>query len=191
MADWQTYYNQHLSRPPRSLLVKALFFCKNKDSAFDVGAGTLIESKFLLDSGFKKVTAVDSSPEIKNFAKQINDSRLEVHVEPYQDMVLFPNSFDLITASYALPFYGQQGFKEFIEKLIFSLKPGGVFTGQFFGNRDGWNTGIKDMAFQTTEEAKNLLNDLKVELFNEEEKDGTIASGEAKHWHVFHFIAVK
>jgi tellurite methyltransferase len=191
MADWQTYYNQHLSRPPRPLLVKAISFCKNKGTALDVGAGTLIESKFLLDSGFKKVTALDSSPEIENFAKQINDERLKILINPYQDIVLEPNSFDLITASYALPFYGPKGFKEFIEKLIYALKSGGVFTGQFFGNRDGWNLEGKNMAFQTTEEAEDLLKDLKIELFNEEEKDGTVASGEAKHWHVFHFIAIK
>ncbi len=191
MTDWQTYYNQHLSRPPRPLLVKAVSFCKNKDIALDLGAGTLIESKFLLDSGFKKVVALDSSPEIENFAKQLNDERLEVLVNPYQDMVLSPESFDLITASYALPFYGPKGFKEFIEKLISSLKSGGVFTGQLFGNRDGWNINGKNLAFQTIDEAKDLLKDLKVELFKEEEKDGTVASGEAKHWHVFHFVGIK
>ncbi len=191
MSDWKTYYEQHLSRPPRPLLVKAVSFCKNKDTALDLGARTLIESKFLLDSGFKKVVAVDSSPEIKEFADRINDQRLEVMVNAYQDISLPPESFDLINASYALPFYGPKGFNEFVEKLVSSLKPGGVFTGQFFGVRDEWNREGKIMAFQTVEEAKELLKDLHLEIFKEEEKDGTVASGEAKHWHIFHFIAVK
>jgi len=191
MTDWKTYYNQHLSRLPRPLLVKAISFCKTKDTALDVGAGTLIESKFLLDSGFKKVFAIDSSPEIKDFAQKINDPRLEAQVSSYQDLVLAPESYDLITAQYALPFHGPKDFKVFIDKLISSLKPGGVFTGQFFGDKDGWNAAGKNLAFQTTDEARELLKDLNVEEFTEEERDGTVASGEAKHWHVFHFITVK
>jgi cyclopropane fatty-acyl-phospholipid synthase-like methyltransferase len=191
MSDWQTYYNQHLSRSPRPLLIRAVSFCKSRDVALDVGAGTLVESKFLLDSGFKKVVAVDSSSEIKVFAQEINDKRLEVLVNPFQDLVLSSESYDLISAQFALPFYGPKGFEEFIAKLISSLKIGGVFTGQFFGTRDGWNIEEENLAFQTINEAKDLLKALKVEEFTEEEKDGVTASGEAKHWHIFHFITVK
>ncbi|MES2213957.1 MAG: class I SAM-dependent methyltransferase [Patescibacteria group bacterium] len=191
MSDWSIYYKQHLSRPPRPLLVKAVSSCINKDRALELGAGTLIESKFLLDSGFNKVMAIDSSSEIENFAKAINDERLEVQVSAFQDLVLFPENYDLISAQYALPFYGPKGFEDFIQKLIDSLKPGGVFVGQFFGDRDEWNTGKKHLAFQTKEEALALLSGLKIEEFTEEEKEGTVASGEPKHWHVFHFIAIK
>ncbi|MSU45258.1 MAG: class I SAM-dependent methyltransferase [Candidatus Zambryskibacteria bacterium] len=191
MTDWKTYYKEHLSRPPSPLLVKALKFCKNKDLALDLGAGTLIESKFLLDSGFKKVVAVDSSPEVETFAKEINDKRLEVSIIQYKDLILLPDSYDLIIAQFALPFYGPTDFELFIGKLISSLKPDGVFAGQFFGNRDDWKVKGKNLAFQTIDEAKRLLKDLKVEVFSEKEAEGTVASGEAKHWHVFHFIAIK
>ena len=191
MTDWQTYYNQHLSRPPRPILVKAVSFCKFKDVALDLGAGTLVESKYLLDSGFNKVIAVDSSPEFSDFAKNLNDAKLEIRVIPFQDLELPPNTYNLITAQYALPFYGKSDFDNFFEKLIFSLKKDGVFVGQLFGERDGWNDGKKDMAFQTKDEALALLKNLNVVEFSEEEKDGIVASGEPKHWHVFHFIATK
>ncbi len=191
MTDWQTYYNQHLSRPPRPIVVRAVSYCKNKEKALDIGAGTLVESKFLLDSGFSKVVALDSSPEIEDFTKGINDHRLEVKISSFQDLELLPQSYDLITAQYALPFYGPKDFSEFIGKIISSLRDGGVFVGQFFGERDGWNNGKKDMAFQTKEEAQDLLKDLNLVEFVEEEKDGKVASGEGKHWHVFHFIVVK
>lgn len=191
MSDWETYYKHHATRAPREFLVKAVSFSKSKEIALDLGAGTLIESKFLLDSGFKKVVVVDKSPEIKKFAEAINDERLEVLINPFQDLVLEQEKYDLITAQYALPFYGQKGFEDFITRLISSLKPEGVFTGQFFGNKDGWNTPGTSLAFQTAEEARTLLKGLKIEEFVEEDKDGMTAAGEAKHWHVFHFIAVK
>lgn len=191
MTDWKTYYDQHLSRPPRPILVKAVSFCMAKDVAMDLGAGTLIEAKFLLDSGFKKVVAVDSSPEVKEFAKNINDEKLEAVASSFQDLELRPESYDLISAQYALPFYGKEGFKEFIERLISSLKSDGVFVGQLFGDRDEWNTPDKNIAFQTKDEALELLKNLNIKEFDEEDKDGTVASGKQKHWHAFHFIAVK
>ncbi len=191
MTDWQTYYKQHLHRPPRPILVKAVSLCKSKGVALDLGAGTLVESKFLLGSGFNKVIAVDSSAEIKEFAKGITDEMLEVKVTSFQDMELLPDTYDLITAQFALPFYGTEGFDEFVAKLISSLRVGGVFVGQFFGERDGWNNTDRNMAFQTKDQALELLKDLNLVEFVEEEKDGTVATGEAKHWHVFHFIAAK
>ncbi len=191
MTDWQTYYSKHLSRPPRPILVRALSFCKNKGCALDLGAGTLVESKFLLDSGFEKVVSVDSSPEIKEFAKGIVDSRLEIKVSSFQDVELPEEYYDLITAQYALPFYGKEGFNNFFIKLLSSLKKEGVIVGQFFGERDGWNNADKNMTFQTKEEVLGLLHGLTLEEFVEEEKEGLIASGAQKHWHVFHFVGIK
>lgn len=112
-------------------------------------------------------------------------------VNPFRDLVLSPNRFDLISALYALPFYGPKGFGDFIAELVSSLKTGGVFVGQFFGEGDGWNTPDSKLVFQTKDDAEALLKDLDVKEFVEEEKDGTTAAGEAKHWHVFHFIATK
>lgn len=191
MVDGQTYHGRHLSRSPRSLLIKAVSFCKNKDTALDIGAGTLIESKFLLDSGFKRVVAVDNFPKVKIFAEDIDDQRLEVLIMPFKDLVLVPESYDLVTAQYSLLFYGPSGFEEFIKKIISSLKPGGVFTGQFFGIRDGWNVAGRNFAFQEVDKARELLHGLRIEDFVEKEKDSTAVSGEPKRWHVFHFIAVK
>lgn len=112
-------------------------------------------------------------------------------MSPFQDLALSPETYDLISAQYALPFHGPEGFQDFIAKLVFSLKKDGVFVGQFFGDRDGWNTAESKLAFQTKEEALDLLKDLQIKEFVEEEKEAKTAAGEDKHWHVFHFIGVK
>lgn len=191
MSNWQTYYDKHLSRPVRPLVQKAVSFCRHKDFALDLGAGTLVESKFLLDSGFRRVLAVDSSTEIEVFARGLNDERLQVLVNPFRDLVLAPESFDFITAQFALPFYGQQGFEQFFAELLGSLKPDGVITGQLFGERDSWNLPESKLAFHTKQEALKLLSSLDIKEFEEEEKEGTTARNEIKHWHIFHFIALK
>ena len=47
------------------------------------------------------------------------------------------------------------------------------------------------MTFLTREQVDELLSDLKVIEFKEEDKMGNISAGVLKHWHVFHVIAQK
>lgn len=191
MQNWTTYFKKHASRKPREQLVRAVSFCTNKVSALDLGAGTLIESMFLLEAGFEHVTAVDSSPQSVEFAKQLDQERFVLETKTFNQFQ-FPNSeYDLVNAQFALPFYGEQNFDLFIETITKSLKVGGIFVGQFFGVNDGWNTPDRNMAFQTKEEALELLKSFEILEFIEEDKEGSTAAGESKHWHIFHFISRK
>lgn len=69
-----------------------------------------------------------------------------------------------------------------------SIVPGGRFSGQLFGDRDGW-VGTRELTFQTRAEAEALLEGFELERFDEVEEDGQTATGNAKHWHIFHVIA--
>lgn len=191
MSDWCTYYKTHAVRAPREQTKRAAALCVDKEHALDLGAGTLIESVFLLENGFKKVTAVDSSEETKGFAEGLDSERFTLEVSAYQDFVFLRNAYDFINAQYALPFHGPDNFEDFIERIKDSIKLKGFFVGQFFGINDDWHKGGRDLAFQTKEEAMELLSGLEIIEFNEEEKEGQTALGKAKHWHLFHFIAKK
>jgi hypothetical protein len=70
-----------------------------------------------------------------------------------------------------------------------SLKPGGIFVGELFGTRDAWNTTDAGMNFHTRSEVENLLRNLHTKQLIEDENDRNTASGQRKHWHVFHIIA--
>lgn len=191
MKDWKKYFKYHESRKPREQLVQAVSFCKNKENALDLGAGTLIESKFLIKKGFKKVTAVDNALEVKIFAKKFNNKKLELKNISFQEYNFSKNTFDLINAQFALPFYGKKGFSGFIKKIKNSLKKNGIFVGQLFGKKDSSNNKKTELVFQTKKEALALLSDLKILEFKEEEKDGKTVSGKIRHWHIFHFIVKK
>lgn len=78
-----------------------------------------------------------------------------------------------------------------MRKIIDSLKKNGVFAGQFFGDRDSWNKKYTRRVFLTKNEALSILKDMRVIEFQEVEKDGKTADGSKRHWHIFHFIAVK
>lgn len=191
MGNWETYAKVHMNRKPREQLVRAVTFCTTKNYALDLGAGTLIESIYLLESGFEHVTAVDSSPQSVESAKHIDSEKFNLVNQSFNEYGFDVNTYDLINAQFALPFHGQKNFAVFIESILLSLKSGGVFVGQFFGERDEWNKPETKLAFQTKEEVLDLLKDTEILEFVEEEKEGSTAAGSMKHWHVFHFIARK
>jgi len=189
MTDWQTYIKSTSNRAPRTLLVKALEYITEKKAALDLGAGALNESKLLIENGFKKVIALDitASPElIKDLDKKVFQFK-KTKIEDY----IFPeNYFDIVNAQFVLPFIE----KDKIEKLMFdikkSLRPGGIFLGQFFGLRDAWKSN-PEVSVYSEIKVKEFLFGLEIIYFYEEEKDGQTAAGEAKHWHDFHFICLK
>ena len=191
MSNWKTYFTVHAKRKPRKEVVAAIAYCHTKNHALDLGAGTLVDTKFLLDSGFAKVDAVESAEEVSDIAKEITDPRFTLYQVRFQGFVCVPNTYDFVTAQYSLPFYGKEGFGDFIEKIKTTLVSGGVFSGQLFGNRDGWNTSDTTQVFQTKNEALAFFTDMEVILFEEKEYDGDTAAKNTKHWHLFEFIVRK
>ncbi len=191
---WEQYLKKQEKRKPRGTLVRAVSFCKNKKFALDLGSGNFIESKFLAKKGFK-VVAIDHALEAKKYAKKLhkNIKFLNISFKEYD----YPKkTFDLVTSQYSLHLYGHKGFNSFIKKIKNTLKPGGVFVGQFFGVRDDWNLGkvpfpAYDYVFHTKKQALGLLSDMKIFEFIEYEEDGKTDLGKLKHWHQFYFIAQK
>jgi hypothetical protein len=189
MFNWPQYINQTKNKSVRTLLVQALEYVKNREVALDLGAGALNESKYLLDSGFKKVIAVDSEEDSEIIQAIKNEAFifLKNKIEDYE----FPeNYFNLINAQFALPFIAKEKINEVSEKIKKSLKVGGIFTGQFFGEKDSW-AGRDGVAVYDEVEVRDLLSGLDIIYWQEEEKDGKTANNDAKHWHIFHFITQK
>ena len=189
-TPWNNYVEQTKAKPPRPLLIEALQYVTHKSEALDVGSGALNDSKFLLQEGFAHVTAVDQTSIAQEIAVLLPKDRFEYKISKIEDMNLLSESYDFINAQLSLPFINPEVFKETFQKLISSLKKGGVINGQFFGNRDGWNYN-EDMTFLTIEEARELLSELNLISFEEKEAPGVTAAGNIKQWHIFDFIAKK
>lgn len=190
LNPWQTYHENTKERPPRESLQRALALVEERNTALDLGAGALTDTKYLIQEGFEKIVVVDSEPSIGQRSTEINNDRLEVVISKFEDFNFSPNTYDLINAQFSLPFTHPEQFIEVFERLKDSLKQRGVFVGQLFGDRDGWASD-SNMTFHTSDQVKELLDGLEVMEFKEEEKDGTTAAGEQKHWHVFHLLARK
>lgn len=188
---WKDYFERTRNSKPRPLLVKAAELAKEKGDALDLGSGAFNDVNFLLSVGFERIIAVDKVPVADEIFRSMPEGKVSYVISRFEDLDLPEDHFDLVNAQYSLPFIEKADFGEVFGKIIRSLKAGAVFTGQFFGERDEWNKGDGKMTFHTKEEAEKLLSEFKMIEFTEEEKDGSTAAGKQKHWHVFHFIAIK
>lgn len=187
----RTRYYDAAADDPRETLLEAVGRFADPGVAIDLGCGTGRDTFELLRRGWH-VTAIDSQPEaLRRLVEKVgpDDRRvLETQVASYHDAVLPP--CDLVNASWSLPFCAPEPFNGIWTRIEESLRPGGRFCGQLFGDRDGWAP-ADDITFLTRHEAERLLDRFEVERFDEVEKDSQTAVGDPKHWHVYHVVARK
>ncbi len=187
-SSWDKFYQITKDSLPWPLLQKAVALLDHKDDALDLGAGAGRDTVFLLEQGFH-VTAVDREGSSIAILEGLPQQNLTLVQSAFADFTF--ETYDIISAQYALPFNPKQTFNEVLAKLKRALRPGGIFTGQFFGIHDEWNKPDVGMTFLTVEQVHELLRDLELIELQEVELDGTTADKTPKHWHLFHIIARK
>ena len=190
-ARFADYIEARRFDPPRPLLMKATELVSRKERALDAGAGALNATKYLLSAGFAHVTALDAAPRARDVASELADGRLKFVLSRFEDFDFPASRYDLVNAEFSLPFMNRTAFAPTFTRLLSSVKPGGIFTGQLFGPSDSWNVENSGMTFLTRAEAEAFLRDFEVLQVEEEDHPGTTKLGEPKHWHIFHIIAKK
>jgi SAM-dependent methyltransferase len=192
--DWAAYYIKTGSRPPRETLMFALdrFDAEPTDAArfaVDLGAGSGRDVIEMLRRGWR-VLAIDAEPDAIDALNARPDLPPEADLSG--NIARFENATwpecDLVNSSFALPLCAPKDFEDVWRQIVSSLRPGGRFAGQLYGERDSW-VGRDGMTFHSRTQVEALLADFDVEYFVEEEDDSTTPRGEAKHWHVFHIVA--
>ncbi len=186
---WTDFLKATIDQPHHELLERAAARFERPGRALDLGCGAGRDTRFLLEAGWR-VTAVDGEAEaIALLARLPHQDRLAAIHSTFEAFAFEPAAHDLISAQYSLPFIPPPSFRPVIARLKQALRPGGVFAGQFFGDRDEWNTPDTAMTFLTRSQVDELLGDLRVHELTEEDQVGETAVGGSKRWHVFHVIA--
>jgi tellurite methyltransferase len=186
--DWSAFYDAVAERPPHDTLLGALDRFDAPGLAVDLGCGDGRDTVELLRRGWN-VVAIDGEAEaIARLRARVGDQgeRLETAVARFEE-ASWPDAA-LVNSSFALPFCAPEAFEAVWSRVRASLVSGGRFSGQLFGDRDGW-VGSRELTFHSHDEAKALFEGFELERFDEIEEDGETALGDAKHWHIFHVIA--
>ena len=193
-SDWRDYYERTSGRPPRRTLLLALeHFGGDGDGrgAVDLGCGDGRDTVELLRRGWS-VVAIDAEPaaiaRLEARPDLPKDAALTTRVARFEDAG-WP-AVDLVNASFALPLCPRERFGALWARIVQSLRPGGRFAGQLFGERDEW-AGEPGITHLSRAEVAQLLDGFAIELFEEEETDTATPYGKPKHWHLFHLVARK
>ncbi len=194
--NWNEYYNAVEGRPPRETLAKAIeiFDTESQTSerfAVDLGCGEGRDTLELLRRGWR-VLAIDGEEEgIKRLLVRckINSHLLSTQVVCFENLIL-PKPVDLINASFTLPFCTPEYFPNLWKEIVSSLRSGGRFCGQLFGERDSWAV-YTSMNHHTRTQVETLFKNFETEMLLEEDHPGKTATGIEKHWHIFHIVARK
>lgn len=201
--EWEDYFKAIAGLPPRETLVMAAdrFDAERREDvasgqllAIDLGCGDGRDTVELLRRGWRVIAMDSNEVGIRRLMERAEVDwmpRLEARVASYEDAPLVPA--DLINASFSIPHIEPSEFPKLWTKIASAIKPGGRFAGQFFGVNDSWaksDDGIT-RTYHTRADVERMLREatLEAEHFDEVERDGKTAMGDAKYWHIFHIIA--
>jgi SAM-dependent methyltransferase len=194
-AGWADYYEKLRDRPPRHTVLTALqsFGAPPPGHlAVDLGCGDGRDVVEMLRRGWR-VVAVDAEPMALRQLQARPDMPAGAEVTPVVgrfEQVALPPGFIWLNSSFALPLCAPADFHHLWCDIRNGLLPGGRFSGQWYGERDSW-AGRPGITFIARQEARELLDGLEIEMFEEEEVDRVTPRGNPKHWHIFHIVARK
>ena len=186
---WSRYFAATADKPVHQIFESLEAFLPASGTAIDLGCGAGRHTIWLLEHGMQ-VVAVDVAQEAIDYVRQKlpPDPPVETICSSFQDLEL--DTYDVAVAIYTLFFLNPQEFSEFWPRVVQSIRPSGLFAGQFLGVNDTWND--RGYTLHDRGQVEQLFDGgFKVLLLQEEDQDGETALGEQKHWHVFHVIARK
>lgn len=185
---WSRYFAATADKPVHPIFESLEPFLPDSGTAIDLGCGGGRGTIWLLERGMH-VVAVDASEEGLDYLRKglPGGSDVELICSNFQDLEL--GTYDVSVACFTLFFLPPDEFDRFWPRVVQSIRPGGLFAGQFLGVNDSWKD--RDFTLHRRRDVEALLKDFKVLMLNEEKNDGETALGEKKHWHVFHVIARK
>ncbi|MCA9308938.1 class I SAM-dependent methyltransferase [Candidatus Saccharibacteria bacterium] len=189
MTDWDTFNKNTKDNPPRELYQEAVELIAPHSLCLDVAAGALVDTKDMLARGHR-VVAIDSNPSLLNLAEQVGSPSLDPIISTMEDYEYGVERFDYINAMFALPFIAPEAFGATFERIVQSLKQGGVFAFHLFGHEDDWYDNPM-MTFHTQAEVEKLVEDLETVKLKEIKDSMAQGDGSLKHWHIFQLIVRK
>jgi len=190
VRKWKRYHDAVIEGP-NSLTVSALDYVHNRESALDIGAGNLRDARLLVDKGFKRVIAVDSS----EISLDYPHDGIDLHIARIQDFEMGENQHDLVVACNVLFFLGIEEIQDLFTQVLTSLRSGGVFACNVLGMRDEIFSADGRRVFFTVNSLLDLIHGCYVIGIGEREGEGRSPSAPPdsplKHYHTMNLMVRK
>ncbi len=188
-TSWATYYEKTKDLEVPELLSRGIEYVKDKNEAIDIGAGSLRDTKFLIEEGFT-VTALDSSPLLIKQAEGLPEDKLNLVNSSYEDFNFPKNKYDFVYSLHSLFFIKPENFNIIFDKIKNSLKTDGILCISLSGEKSTV-ANANQGSIHTKEGVKNLLSDMEIIDLTETLTDELLVSGYPAKKHNFLVIAKK
>ena len=189
---WEAYFQRVVSQPHRKLVeFAASLNLELPLEAIDCGCGTGSDIAYLVGCGYR-VHAFDA-----------HDKAVRTCTERFAGnpkVVISKNSFEnytypicsLVIANSSLFFCEQTKFDLAWNRISAALSLGGIFCGDFLGNRDSWaSDSTRIQTVLTSNNVAALFSDFQILKWDERDELGVTALGRSKNWHTFTVVARK
>lgn len=103
-----------------------------KNQALDLGCGTGNNTKFLVDFGFKKVTAIDGSKTAINIAKKKIKKNCKFIIGDFNKINFIENHYDLVLDRGSITHNTKENINSMIKKINLAIKKNGFFISHLF-----------------------------------------------------------
>lgn len=191
--NFQYFENTRYSHPHVPTVIAAQMVTQRPAVALDLGCGALPDSRALVEMGFHTL-AVDADPLVERYARDLKGSLFSLQICAFNELVIPDASIDLVSSMFTLQFIPKNEAAALAEHVGCWLKLGGIFTANFLGEHDEWNTGYADgLTFYQQPEIESLLLIAGLESLDlrGRESFAPTASGKLKKWHLYETIARK
>lgn len=171
-------------------------FAKNLNNsrlniAIDCGCGTGADIHYLLNQGYQ-VHGFDNNHEAIELCRErfSSNAMVDLSIDSFETYD-YPKA-GLVIANSSLFFANPEHFAGMWQKIVDCIEVGGVFAGDFLGEKDSWATNFRQpTTAMTLEEVEELFAQFEIIRFEERDEDALTARGYMKHWHVFSVVARK
>lgn len=178
-------------KKPNQILIELVEFMNcSSGNALDIGAGPLVETSYLLESGYA-VDAIDKDPASASVAKEIKSEKFHFFNEDIAHFYFKDKEYNLVLSLFTLPFISPDNFYGVFQRIINSVKDGGYVCISLFGDRDEWANTSTKMTFLTKQKVEALFDSFDIIRFIEEDRKRPTVGGKMKKWHTFTIVAKK
>ncbi|CAH0525790.1 class I SAM-dependent methyltransferase [Vibrio hippocampi] len=189
---WRQYYQRALSRTHSKRTELAVRLNEsNLNVATDCGCGTGSDIQYLEQQGLQ-VYGFDVNPDAIAICKDrfASKSMVEISESSFESFD-YPRS-GVVIANSSLFFANPHRFDETWNNIHSSIENGGVFAGDFMGEKDSWAEHYRNPTTPFSEsQVIDLFAGFEIVRWFERDEKAKTSLGRMKHWHTYSVVAVK
>ena len=184
--SWRDYQESTFKMKPNYLAVY-LVNHQSFQKVIDLGCGSGNDTVYFARKG-KSVLAIDRELSENYITQRLSIKELKrvFLQQSFFETVLLPQT-DCVYSVFSLSFCDPCSFIILWNKIVQSLKSGGLLAANLFGERDSHSNNSKVSTF-TKEEILKLLVDFEIVKWKEQEYN---RKSDSLHFHYYDFVAVK